>query len=266
MIKQIISIHYAVIAMALMIFSYSYGYADDPKKPGHTENVAKLCRELETEYKDKSSRDTERIVSIYQVFDDIYPKSTSKEKKMIVKTLKKSFDVKPFPKDFSFLITGAACLSDMGTAGCDALLKALSKKTLIIREGRDKLDANNRILVKEAIIMSIGYTKDPRALKALYKLMEEVHSRIVKAACQAIGCYGSLPLKDRKPIVEKVLKVYLRIDAEAEKGGESSDAYERLIQVEVFFNDSLQMLTYRSHESASDWQKWYSENKDKKKW
>jgi hypothetical protein len=241
-------------------------FGDDPKKPRHDQDVMKLCRELEAQYKNKKDRDTERIMVIYQIFDEIYSKADAREQKTIVKTIRKAYDIQPFPEDSSFLVTGAACLSEMGKPGLDALVYALNHKNLKSRPSTDQIAAMGRVRVKEIIIQAIGFNKDPGALKTLYKQLKSDHPSFLKAACTALSCFSDLPLPQRKPIVENLIKVYLRLDAEAEAGGEESRPYETLISVEVAFNMSLRKLTFRNFESAREWKTWYEEYKDKKKW
>lgn len=240
--------------------------ADDPEKPGHDQDVKKLCREVEIQYKNKKDRDTERIMEIYQTFDLIFAKATPREQKSIVKTIRKAYDIQPFPEDSSFMVTGAACLSAMGKSGLDALIYAFNHKNLKSRPSTDNLGEMGKLRVKEIIIQAIGYSKDPSALKMLYKQLSSKKGNFVKATCQALSCFSDLPLKERKPIVENLVNSYSRLNAEAENGGEESDAYELLISVEVAFNMALQKLTFRSFESAPEWKAWYGEYKDKKKW
>lgn len=253
--------------MTVVVFCLSLiALGDDPKVPGHSEDVAQLSRDLDKEYKNKSNRNTERIVEIYQIFDDIYPKATPKEKKAITRAIKKGFDVKPFPDDNAFMLAGAACLSDMGKEGLDALIYGLNRKTLVVRKSMNEMASIQKYKVKEVIIQSIGFNKNPAALKTLYKLLKDKDSRIIVAACKALGCYKSLPIKERKAVVEQILKVYCQLDAAAEKNGDESPDYERLIAVEVHFNDALQRLTLRTFDTAGEYKQWYAENKDKKKW
>ena len=113
------------LVLAFILCLASPLIADDPKKPGHDQDVMKLCREVEAQYRNKKDRDTERIMEIYQTFDLIFKKATPKEQKWIVKTIRKAYDIQPFPEDSAFMITGAACLSAMGKSGLDALILSL---------------------------------------------------------------------------------------------------------------------------------------------
>lgn len=257
---------FMVTMLSALVFTSPPALPDDPPPKGHGQNVKSLCKEAEAQYRDKSHRDVERIMNIYQVFSDITPVATEAEKKMMARTLKKAFDIKPFPQEAGFLMTAAACLSDLGKPGLDALLYALKQKNLKVRASADQIDAMQRRRVKETVIQAIGFNKNPAALKTLYKLLTEDDVMMVKAACRAISCFGDLPLEQRKPIVERLLKVYSHLDEEAVTHGSDSKQYDNLIIVEVAFNDALHKLTFRNFQTADEWKEWYKEYKDKKKW
>jgi len=239
---------------------------DDPAKDGHGRNVEKLARELLVLYKDKSHRDTARIVDIYQIFHDIYPKATKSEKKKMARVFRKGFDIKPFPEDSSFMCTAAACLSNMEEHGYDALLYALNRKTLRPLKSGDQIEAVAKKRIRVTIIEAIGFNRNPAALKKLYKLIRNDDALIVNAACQALSCFYELPLDQRKEVVAKLIDVYSGIATEAENSKEYSKEYDRLIIVECSFNSALQKLTLRTLDTAPDWREWYEEHKDKKKW
>jgi len=229
-------------------------------------SVKKLCSELDSEYKNKRDRDEDKITAIYNTFSEIYPKVPAGDQKKIVKSIKKGFDLKPPIKSRGFLIPGAACLAEMGKPGLGVLLHALKSKIL------KPLDRNNQIEVAECkrvkvtVIESIGFTKQPAALKTLYKLLWDDDGEIIKAVCNALACYSEMSLKDRKLVVEQLVKVYSYLDAQALSNPKIPQYKDRLITVEVAFNQALQRHTYQSFESATEWQKWYNDNKGKKKW
>ena len=260
-----------ILLMAAVIFSLltaPLSWAQDtPPAEGHGYDVPKLCREAEKQYKNKKDRDVDRLVEIFQVFDDIYPRATARERKMMLRTLRKGFDIQPFPKNSRFLVTAAACFADMGKAGLDAMLYALKRKTLVRRTDRDRdaLDMEKQ-KVEETLILAMGFNGDPRALKPLLQYLESRDAYRVNAACRALARFSTLPLDRRKALVGKMIQVYLRITRESEAKGEDSKAYDLLLTVEVQFNEALNRLTLRSFESAPQWKTWFEVNKDKKKW
>ena len=240
---------------------------ETPPGKGHGRDVAKLCREAERQYKNKKDRDVDRLVEIFRVFDEIYPKATARERKMMLRTLRKGFDIQPFPKEARFLVTAAACFADMGREGLDAILYALKRKTLVRRSGRERDPADmEKLKVEETLILAMGFNGDPRALKPLLKYLESGEPFRVNAACRALARFSKLPLDQRKVLVEKMIRIYCRISREAEEKGDESKAYDLLLSVEVPFNEALNRLTLRSFESAPEWRTWFEANRDKKKW
>lgn len=233
----------------------------------HGVDVAKLCREVEARYRNKKDRNVDRLVEIFNTFDEIYPKATDRERKMMVRTLRKGFDIQPFPKESRFLVTAAACFADMGDAGRAAILYALKRKTLLRRSGRerDAVDLGKQ-RVEETLILALGFNGDPEAVKPLLAFLKTREAYRVNAACRALSRFSSLSLAQRKPLVEKIIQAYLEITREAEAKGEESPAYDLLLTVEVQFNEVLNRLTLRSFDTADEWKSWFDANKGKKKW
>jgi hypothetical protein len=239
-----------------------------PPDPGY--NVKQLCREACRLYKKHDEDEKARIRDIFQIFHDIYPRATPSEQKSIVVTLRKAFDIRPFPKEALFLRTAAACLSEMGEDGLEALVHGLEQKSL--KNWAAYGDAAMECMdLKRTIILAIGFTREPRALKTLYRVLEEDEQTAVKAACQALSCFQFLPLPDKKPIVERLLRRYGEIHTRAmaeekEEEDRRRKHYEMLIYVEAAFNDALHKMTLSSFDDLPRWQAWYEENKDKAEW
>lgn len=249
----------------LLLFPLNALAQDEPEKE-KLPDVKKLCSQVEAEYKNKKNRDVDKIVAVYQIFDEIYEKVSASNQKKIAKTVRKAFDIKPPPENKGFLTTGAATLSGMGKTGADALLSALKSKCLKPKDRSNKSEVAACKRLKADIIESIGYTKQKSALKHLFKLLWDDEAEVIKATCKALSCYNELPLKERKPIVEELVKVYAQLNSLALANPKIPQHRDKLIIVEVGFNDALQKLTYKSFESAPEWQKWYNDNKGKKKW
>jgi len=231
-------------------------------------DVRELCSVLEKEYKNRKSRDAVKIVAVYEELDAAYKhkKIKSTDQKKIVKIIRKGFDIKPPVDDRSFQKTGAACLSGMGKYGLDALEYALDCKGLEPKDNDNLKEVSDCKQVKLFVIEAMGFTKDPAALKTLEKLLWKDDGEMIKAACKALSYFGELELKDRKKVVEELVKVYSYLSSQVLANPKNTVFRDRLIIVEVSFNDALQKLTLRSFESAPEWQKWYNDNKSKKKW
>lgn len=238
---------------------------EEPELP----DIKALSKELDAEYKNKKNRNAERIVEIYGVYDEVYDKLKSADQKNVIKALRRAWTIKPPPSDKSFLKANAACLTGKGKMGLEVLLYALDHKSLETKDKSNQTEYNSRMEVKTFVIESIGYTKNPKALKPLYKLLWSEDAPIIKAACSACSRFDGLKQKERKPIVEELVKVYAYLDSQAKlaiQDPRKEYLRERLLAVEVQFNESLKKLTPARFESAEDWQRWYNDNKGKSKW
>lgn len=229
-------------------------------------DLKELVAELNTEYKDKRDRDVERIAAIYSILEENYSKYPDADQKKIVKSIKAGFDIKPPLADRSFQKTGAASLSGMGKEGLKALEYALKSKNLKPKNNDDQREVDECIQVKAFIIEAMGMSKNPDAIKTLTKLLWDDDAETIKASCKALANYNELPLKERKEIVEELVKVYANLNTLALNNPKIPQYKQKLITVEGYFNVALNKLTLQSLESAEEWQKWYNDNKKKKEW
>jgi hypothetical protein len=264
--KRLATAALSAVLLACVFPVSAFAQDPPPKEPAHDLNVKQLCKELSNQYRDSHDRNDERIVEIFQLFHDSYGKATAAERKLMAGALRKAFDIKPFPKDTAFLRTASACLSGMGKEGLDGLMYALKHKSLNTRADWDGEAAFQRMELKKTVIEAMGFTKNPKVLKTLYKQLGQKEAGIVKAACSALACFSDLPVKERKPIVEKLIKEYVKVTEKAEADVDQKEDYERLLIVETPFNQALQRLTYRTFETAGEWKEWFDEYKKLDKW
>lgn len=229
-------------------------------------DIKALTKELGLIYKDNKNRDLDRIVAIYAIFDKSYNKIASKDQASVIKTMKKAYDLKLQPDEKKFLQSNAAALSSMGKKGVDTLLYALKSKAIKPRDRSDPADVQACLELETFIIESLGYSKEASALKPLLKLLWHDKGEIIKATCDALSRYNESSLKQRKMIVEEMIKVYTKIDNEVRAEPKRPELRERLVLTEGGFVAALQKLTPARHETAEDWQRWYNKNKSKKEW
>lgn len=227
--------------------------------------VAEICKKLDKLYKDKRNLDTDAIMALIQIGDESFKTATSAEQGKLTKTIRKVFDINPLPDD-AVLKAAAGALSGMGKKGKDALFQALKSKNLKPKSKSDEVEYRHKIELQAFIVEAIGFNKDKSSVKELMKLLWNDATPIVVAAAKALSNYSTLPLKERKPIVQELVKVYANINSLSLANPKREDYRQRLLQVEVPFNEALRALTLKSFESAEEWQKWYNNNKGKSKW
>ena len=237
----------------------------DEEEEADGPDAGELCKKLDKLYKDKRNLDSDAIMASIQVADEIFKSATSAEQGKLAKTIRKVFDIKPLPDD-AILKTAAGALSGMGKKGKDALFHALKHKNLKPKSKNDEVDYKRKIGLQAFIIEAIGFNKEKSSTKDLMKLLWNDEAAIVVAAAKALSNYSALPLKERKPIVGELVKVYANINSLSLANPKREDYRQKLLQVEVPFNEALRALTLKSFESAEEWQKWYNNNKSKPKW
>jgi hypothetical protein len=228
--------------------------------------ISEICKKLTTLYKDKRNLDTDAILACFQELQGRYKDAAKSDQSNMVKTVKKIFDIGPKMPDESLLRAAAGLFAEMDKKGKDALFWALKHKNLKIKSKNEESDWRTKLAIKAFIIEAIGFNNDKSAIKDLCKLLWDDESEIIKATCKALASYSKLPLKERKPIVQELVKVYANINSLSVANPKREDYRQQLMQTEVQFNEALRALTLQSFDNAVDWRKWYNDNKSKPKW
>jgi hypothetical protein len=229
-------------------------------------DIKALVSELNGEYKKKKDKDLDRIVAIYTIFDKNYARLPTKDQSSVIKSMKRAYDLKLKPEEKSILNANAAALSSMGKKGVDTLLSAMKSKALKPKDRSDPNDVKACMDLHVFIIEAIGHSKETAGLKSLKKLLWHDDGEIIAATCNALSQFNELPLKQRKPIVEEMIKVYTKINSEVLASPKRPELRERKNLTEGAFVAALQKLTPGRCETSEDWQRWYQKNKGKSKW
>lgn len=277
-----------LLVMPLLLTSLAArAQEEESKKPA--KDVPLLCKEVKAEYKNKKNRKVERIIEIYGILKEAYPDAEASHKKEIIKTLKDAFKVRPTVKDKAFLLSAVDCLSSMDKEGLSTLLSVVMNKTLIPSKSADEHTVNACMEVKKAVIVAIGAFKDYRAsYKTLHKLLWADERGIVFAACEALACFHDLPLKQRKPMVEEIIKRYARLYSQEgvsrKRGGVGQVSALKYAVKFIGFLPMDKALRKLTGADISDvevkdqdgnvifsatpdaWKKWFDEHKKDRKW
>lgn len=262
MLRSRIANPIVLIVIPLVLWSLMPGSA---LAQDNSKDVKAACDIVAKEYKNKKDRDYDNIQAVYVELETLYKDAKAADQKKIVKAIRKGFDLRT-PDDLNYLKAAAGCLSAMGKAGCDALISAIDSKALEPKDKSDREQIRTCNEIRGFVIEAVGQTKETKAIKTLCKLLWKDDAILIKSTAISLGSYSDLEQKDRKPIVEELVKVYAYLEAQSAANPKKPHFRERLIAVEVSFNESLKMLTLQSFESAPDWQNWYNNNKNKKKW
>ncbi len=229
-------------------------------------SAGQIYKQLTKLYKDKRNLDVETIAALYQIIDESYKDADKSSQGKMAKGVKKVFDINNPDPDASLVKTAIGTLSGMGKNGKDALWWALKHKNLKVKNKKDKAETQRKAAIKAFIIEAIGFNCQKSSLKDLTQLLWNDDTNIIIATCKALSCYSKLPLKERKSIVKELVKVYATINSLSVSNPKRDDYRQRLLQVEVPFNEALRALTLQSLETSVDWEKWYNDNKGKPRW
>lgn len=210
---------------------------------------------LYVEYGRKRKASEENLVLIYKIFEASYECHSPKDQKSITAYIIKGSRDLLLPEYESSLIVGINALSNMGKFGLDALKYLLKSEKL---EGVWK--------AMDAVIVSMGRTRETRILDMLYKLLWNDYPVIVNASCKALEFYVDQPLKVRKAIVKNIIKVYLNLYTLTTAKKVTNVNANRYHAVSGAMNRALSKLTSQFFNSPPDWERWYNNNKGKAKW
>ncbi|MBU0754232.1 MAG: hypothetical protein KJ645_03780, partial [Planctomycetes bacterium] len=145
-------------------------------------------------------------------------------------------------------------------------LYALKSDAVKPKDRSNEAEVSACLELEAFIIESIGYSKDPSGLKPLFKLLWHDNGEIVRATCNALSRYDTLSVKQKKPIVEEMIKVFTMIDNEVLQNPKRPELREKKIATEGAFVAALQKLTPARLDSSAEWQTWYNKNKGKSDW
>jgi hypothetical protein len=252
--------------LVLIAFTAPAALCQDEEEQVDQPKIGDICKKLTTYYKDKRNLDSDAILACFQMLQGRYKDASKSDQGNMVKTVKKLFDIGPQMPDESLLRAAVGLFAEMGKKGKDALFWALKHKNLKIKTKNEESDWRKKLAIQCFIVEAIGFNNEKSSIKPLCKLLWEDEALIVKATCKALSQYSKLPLKERKSIVEELVKVYANINSLSVANPKREDYRERLLQTEVSFNEALRALTLKSFENSVDWQKWYNDNKNKPKW
>lgn len=249
---------------------------DDGAAARHGPDIAALCDDLELELSAGVERDDDAILWILDTFANHYSRSEAQDRKKIIAGVKKILGKPPSVDLRRIQADAIKCLTRMDKKGMQTL-QALVKK---IRVPKKKKDNEEEIFLyvrhKADLIKALGSFADPRTLKVFYEALEAKESEIINAACQALECFHELPLAQRKPIVEKLIKKYVSVSGTGQESGRKaweqgrrhgrklSD--ERHYEVAPSITSALEKLTGQSHFHATTWHTWWQAHKKDRKW
>lgn len=227
---------------------------DEVEVEDKREVVKTMIKTFEKHTKKKGAEDAEAIKIMDQLLAE-FGESGPKDRASIVKALEKSLtltrkELSEGVPDSRVAMAAAVCLGEMGPESVKALIGITSGKKL-----RDNLDLMRRAT------LSLGKTKDERAVKPLLGLMSDKMPIIQGAGIEALGEFRELDQKVRKEIVEELLKLIMPIKSTVDTDTSDTITREQYDVIGPPTITTLQRLTDQDMRDLIEWQQWWNKNK-----
>ncbi len=237
-------------------------------------DIPELCDELEREYRNKKDRSIKSTLELLSAFRELYPDANESDQKKIVKVCKKALTLKPITDTALIHCQASRCLEVTGKHGLKALLAARKSRILEIGKKWTDDEIKAALQIRASLLESIASFKDTKTLKIFYEELQDDNDEIVIAVCDSLALFEELPLKERKPIVEQLIKRYDKIISDQYGYLKNPKRFKKTIpqdrkdwtRVKMPLNDSLQALTGQRLYTAKSWRTWFQIHKNEKEW
>jgi hypothetical protein len=191
----------------------------------------------------------------------------------VIEELEESFDERG-PKDRAAIVKALGrCLSQKRKAlengkptnslyvpAARALGVMGHNATKVLAGWVDHKQHRTNLVLRRELILSLGMTKDPAAVKTLTGLLNYDSDKIMAWSASALSEFSKAPSKLRKEIFSEVIKVLVTASEQKEDGG-SVEAGIRWETIKLPMLRCLSDLSAESQEDAAGWQRWWNKNK-----
>ncbi|MFN0008574.1 MAG: HEAT repeat domain-containing protein [Planctomycetota bacterium] len=252
--KVVDMIQAALLFLSLLSFQ-PIALQDPP--PGPTDKrpeIAEMLAKLKAHSGKEGKEDKDAIAVIDQLLQE-FQNSGPKDKTAIVKGLSKCFEERRLEREGEapqnqLYLASATALGQMGPESTDALISWIGHKN-------HKKD----VAVQQRLILSLGETKNKKAIKELVNGLQHPTPTLVSAAAEALGRFEDVDLETRKSAFESLLKVLM--SAKGAKDGNVNDgiARERYDVIAAPIITSLAKLSKHDERDPDKWLNWWNKNK-----
>ncbi len=227
---------------------------EDEEIEDKREKVEDLCKQFKALISKRGDEDTAAVGVMGTLLQE-FSASGPKDRKYIAETIGKALDQKRKELEGGVLdnklyIAAAVCLGEMGPESAGILTKWIGHK----RHRKD-------LMLQSQLILSLGKTKDEGAIKTLMDLLKDKSPTIISAAAQSLANFTGADQKDRKKIVNELVR--LLIDAKTAVDDDVTDTIARELYdtIAAPIITTLQELTGHDERAPEEWQRWWNKNK-----
>lgn len=243
-----------VLVLSLLPFQ-PIGFQDPPPEPDDKRpEVAELLGKLKAHAGKEGKEDKDAIAVIDQINQE-FAHSGPKDKAAIVKGLSKCFEERRLEKEGEapqnqLYLAAAMALGEMGPESTDVLIGWIGHKNL-----------RKDIAVQHRLILSLGRTKDKKAVKELVNNLQNKTPSLVSAAAEALGEFDGADLETRKSTFESLLKVLMSAKGAKDSNVNDGIARERYDVIAAPIITSLAKLSKHDERDPDKWLNWWNKNK-----
>lgn len=216
--------------------------------------VATLLDKLKDHAGKGGKEDKDAIAVVDQLLIE-FPKSGPKDKQLIVKGLAKCFEERRLekegqPPDNQLYLAAAVALGQMGPDSTDALIAWIDNKNL-----------RKDTAVQHRLILSLGQTKDKKAIKELTLCLDNKINSLISAAAEALGNYSEADLATRKTVFESLMKILMSAKGAKDTNVNDTTAKDKYDVIAAPIITSLGKLSKHDERDPDKWLNWWNKNK-----
>lgn len=225
-----------------------------PEPSDKRPEVAELLGKLKAHAGKEGKEDKDAIAVIDQLNQE-FPRSGPKDKVLIVKGLSKCFEERRLEKEGEapqnqLYLAAAAALGEMSPDSTDILIGWIGHKSL-----------RKDVAVQHRLILSLGNTKDKKAVKELVNGLQNPTPSLVSAAAEALGSFDGADLATRKTAFEFLLKALMSAKGAKDSNINDGIARERYDVIAAPIITSLARLSKHDERDPDKWLNWWNKNK-----
>jgi len=241
----------------LSLFSLpSSTFQDPPPTPPADKRpeVATLLDKLK-DHSTKGGKEDKDAIAVIDQLNQEFKKSGPKDKQLIVKGITKCFEERRLekegqPPENQLYLAAAMALGEMGPDSTDSIIAWIGNKNL-----------RKDIAVQHRLILSLGKTKDKKAIKELTMCLDNKTSSLISAAAEALGEFNEVDLDTRKTVFDSLLKILMSAKGAKDTNLTDTAAREKYDVIAAPIITSLGKLSKHDERDPDKWQNWWNKNK-----